>query len=95
MSDANIPNFESRQAAHEASLQSRFGALLTLTDLVIVLRYPSLRSVQMARARGQLPFPTTYLAARRQWFATAHNVAEFLARLDGDNATGTESAAMR
>lgn len=77
---------EGGRSAHETNLNARFGALLTLADLASVLRYPSVRAVQMARTRGQLPVPTIFLATRRQWFATARHVAEFLSRLDAEAA---------
>jgi len=63
-------------------LRERFGELLTLKDLAVVLRYPSVAAVRKARLRGQLPIKLVQLPPRRGWFATPETVAEFLDGLD-------------
>lgn len=70
------------KAERAAALRDRFGDLLTLSDLAIVLRYPSIWAIRKARARGQLPVPLIQMPPRRQWFATAEAVAELLCALE-------------
>jgi hypothetical protein len=70
------------QAQREAALRERFGDVLTLSDLAIVLRYPSVGAIRKARWRGQLPVPLVQMPPRRGWFATAESVAELLCILE-------------
>lgn len=69
-------------AAHERDLRERYGHLLTLEDVGQVLRYPTSFAVRKARIRGSLPIAMVRIPQRRNWFATARRVAEFLAKLD-------------
>lgn len=73
----------SKKAQIEAELRSQYGALLTLSDLAVVLRYPSVAAVRKARQRGHLPLPVSRMPPRRGWYATPSAVAELLARIDG------------
>lgn len=87
-------NFSIRCSEHEKALVERYGEALTLAEIAIVLRYPSVQAAQKARARGRLPVPVTQMAARRQWFASARKVAEVLARLDHEQECSKEGTAM-
>ena len=73
----------------EADLRSRYGDVLTMSDLATVLRYPSLGAIKKARSRGQLPLALVQMPPRRGWFATVEAVAELLCTLD---ATRQETA---
>lgn len=70
------------KAEREAALRERFGDLLNLSDLAVVLRYPSTGAIRKARYRGQLPVPLVQMPPRRGWFATAEAVAELLCTLE-------------
>lgn len=70
------------RAEREAALRQRFGDLLTLSDLAIVLRYPSVGAIRKARSLGQLPIALLRMPPRRGWFATASAVAELLCLLE-------------
>jgi hypothetical protein len=70
------------KTARAAALRGRFGDLLTLSDLAVVLRYPSVWAIRKARSRGQLPVPLIQMPPRRQWFATPEAVAELLCALE-------------
>lgn len=72
------------RAEREAALRERFGDLLTLSDLAIVLRYPSVGAIRKARSRGQLPIHLVQMPPRRGWFATAGAVAELLCLLESE-----------
>lgn len=76
---------------HEALLVAKYGALLTLTDVATLLRYPTPQAAQKARMRGTLPIQMKQIPSRRGWFATTHAMAEFLARLDTEVVTSEES----
>lgn len=72
------------QAEREADLRTRFGDVLTLTDLAVVLRYASVGAIRKARSRGQLPVQLVKMQGRRGWFATADAVAEYLSSLEAE-----------
>lgn len=71
------------KAQIEAELRTRYGSLLTLSDLAVVLRYPSVAAVRKARLRGHLPVRVSRMPPRRGWFTTPSAVAELLARIEG------------
>ena len=71
-----------------AALRERFGDLLTLAELAVVLRYPSVGAIRKARLRGQLPVPLVQMPPRRGWFATADEVAELLCTLQREQHVG-------
>jgi hypothetical protein len=73
------------KAERAAALRDRFGDLLTLSDLALVFRYPSVGAIRKARSRGQLPVPLVQMAPRRGWFATAEAVAELLCSLERED----------
>ncbi len=85
------------KAEHEVALRQRFGDVLTLSDLAVILRYPSAGAVRKARARGQLPLQLVQMPPRRGWFATIEAVAELLCnlengtRLSAPNASRTQN----
>lgn len=70
------------QAERESDLRTRFGDVLTLTDLASVLRYVSVGAIRKARSRGQLPVQLIKMQGRRGWFATSEAVAEYLCALE-------------
>jgi len=70
------------KAERAAALRDRFGDLLTLSELAVVLRYPSVWAIRKARSRGHLPVPLVQMLPRRQWFATPEAVAELLSTLE-------------
>jgi len=70
------------KAERERSLRERFGEVLTLSDLAIVLRYPSVSAIRKAKSRGRLPIALVQMPPRRGWFATAGSVAELLCTLE-------------
>ena len=70
------------KAEHEAALRERYGDFLTVTDLVELLRYPSVGAINKARARGQLPLILVQMPPRRGWFTTPEVVAELLFELE-------------
>ncbi|THD09441.1 hypothetical protein [Rhodanobacter lindaniclasticus] len=70
------------QTEREADLRTRFGDVLTLTDLAVVLRYSSVGAIRKSNSRGQLPVQLVKMTGRRGWFATAEAVAEYLASLE-------------
>lgn len=72
------------QAEYETTLRERFGDVLTLSDLAVVLRYPSVGAIRKARSRGQLPVRLVKMPPRRGWFATVEGVAQLLCSLDGE-----------
>lgn len=72
------------KAEREVTLRDRFGDVLTLSDLAIVLRYPSTGAIRKARARGQLPLQLVQMPPRRGWFATVEAVAELLCNLEDE-----------
>ncbi len=78
-------------ARREARLVVRYGELLTLADLVEVLRYPSLGAIRQARRRGSLNVATYRISGRQGWFATATAVAEYLTSLAMAFNTKTDS----
>ena len=83
------------KSERETSLRKRFGDVLTLSDLVAVLRYPSVGAVRKARARGQLPLALVQMPPRRGWFTTAEAVAELLCALeDGRHPAGDNGIRM-
>ena len=65
----------------EARLTARYGALLTLADLVDELRFSSHQAVAKARRAGRLPFRTFKVPHRRGWHAAVPDVAAYLASL--------------
>lgn len=67
-------------------LRDRYGDVLTMSDLAVVLRYPSVAAIRKARERGRLPVTAVRIPHRRGWFVTATAVAELLQALDGDGA---------
>lgn len=67
--------------ALEARLTARYGALLTLSDLVDELRFSSHQAVAKARRSGRVPFRTFKVPHRRGWHAAAPDVAAYLASL--------------
>lgn len=73
---------QKRSAEIERDLVSRFGGVLTLSDLVVVLRYPSTQAAQKALVRVRLPVDVRRMPMRRQWFAPARKVAEVLAGME-------------
>ncbi|KJV34750.1 hypothetical protein VI08_09135 [Luteibacter yeojuensis] len=73
----------------EADLRTRYGDVLTMSDLATVLRYPSLGAIKKAHSRRQLPLVLVQMPPRRGWFATVDAVAELLSSLD---ATSQEEA---
>jgi len=79
------------KAQREAALRERFGDLLTVSDLVNVLRYPSVGAVNKARSRGQLPLMLVQMPPRRGWFATVEAVAELLCELDAGRRQGNSA----
>jgi hypothetical protein len=80
------------QAEREELLRKRYGELLTLRDLAVVLRYPSLAAIRKARSRGRLPLKLVQLPPRRGWFATPKAVAELLDALDHNSLDSAENA---
>jgi len=70
-----------RSAALERWLTAKYGQLLTLEELAVVLRYPSIHAIRKARARGVLPVALLRLPARKALVATAASVAALLATL--------------
>lgn len=89
-----VDDFAIRCSEHEKALVARYGEALTLAEIAVVLRYPSVQAAQKARARGRLPVPVSRMPARRQWFASARKVAEVLARLDQEQERSKEGVAM-
>ncbi len=87
-------NFLSRCDAHEKALVAQYGRALTLAEIAVVLRYPSVQAAQKALARGRLPVPVSRMPVRRQWFASARRVAEVLARLEEEQGHSKEGASM-
>lgn len=87
-----VDDFAIRCSEHEKALVARFGEALTLAEIAVVLRYPSVQAAQKARARGRLPVPVSRMAVRRKWFASARKVAEVLARLDEEQERAREGA---
>jgi len=75
-------------------LRATYGDLLTLRDIGIVLRYPSLNAVRKARLAGQLPF-VTQLPHRRGWFATPEAVAQFFETLNRHSTSAEKDISTR
>lgn len=73
----------------ETRLVAQYGELLSLSDLATVLRYPTTGAIQQARRRGALPVATHQIRGRQGWFATAHAVAVYLAKLDAPQESGS------
>jgi hypothetical protein len=60
------------------SLWSTYGPLMDAKALCKVLYYPSVAALQVAKARGQLPFRPVEIKGRRGLFAMTDEVAELL-----------------
>ena len=79
------------KSEREAALRERFGDVLTLADLAVILRYPSVGAIRKARSRGQLPLALARMRPRRGWFATAEAVADLLCSLDGERHSASDT----
>ena len=79
------------KSEREVALRERFGDVLTLADLAIILRYPSVGAIRKARSRGQLPLRLVQMPPRRGWFATAEAVADLLCALDRERGSAAET----
>lgn len=79
---SSAESFQRIRAQHLQILNDRYGALLTLSEVAKVLRYPSTQAAQKAHLRGQMPLQMTQFPPRRGWFATALQIADLLARVD-------------
>lgn len=76
------------RSEREEDLRRRFGDFLTLSELAVLLRYPSVGAIRKARLRGQLPLRLIQMPPRRGWFATAETVAELLYALEQEQRAG-------
>ena len=68
-----------------ADLRARYGFLLTMSELAVVLRYPSVGAILKARLRDRLPVPVFQMPHRKQWFATSESVAAFLCSQESES----------
>jgi len=60
-------------------LGERYGELMSLTDVALELRLPSVNAARKARSQGRLPFTMVNVPHRRGWFAVTADVALYLA----------------
>lgn len=74
----------------ERTVIQKHGFLLTGEDLRRALGYGSLESLRQAIMRGTIPVRVFEVPGRRGKFATARDVARWLARLDSDDETVAE-----
>lgn len=78
----NETSLRLRIAETEMSLRARFGELIGLADLALLLNFPSVGAARKARLRGRLPVTMAQLPNRRGWYTTPKAVAEMLVTLE-------------
>jgi hypothetical protein len=78
----NETRLELRIAETERSLRERFGELIGLNELALLLHFPSVSAVRKARLRGRLPVAVAQLPNRRGWYTTPKAVAQVLANME-------------
>ncbi len=65
-------------------LLQKYGELLTMKELAIVLRYPSVGAVRTAAHRGRLPVRLYQFSHKRGKFAKVEEVAACLNAMESD-----------
>lgn len=74
----------------ERTLAERFGPLMSLEDVVQVLKYPSMQAARKAIMRGSFPLEMIRLPSRRGLFVTARQVALYIDTLDRESGCRTK-----
>lgn len=71
-----------------SSLLERYGLLIGGMDLARVLGYSSSRALSQSIYTGRCPVPVSKIPGRRGYYATADDIARFVAKLkDGERHT--------
>lgn len=78
-------------SSRERAIAEQYGLLLSFSDVVKALRYPSLHAARKAMLRGTFPIEMKKLPLRRGLFATARQLAEYLDSLDSKSTEPRES----
>lgn len=71
----------------EAHLLEKYGELLTLRELAVLLKFPSAEAIRQAHRRGTAPVPLFKVPNRRDWYASTRAVAALFAIADGFQST--------